>query len=401
MTRTYIERKPVKDQVLKDWLLEFTAVNTRRGYTSAMRKYKQVLGIMDLGTYLKTETNYENDLKKFLAQVNDKPSTSIRFYSAVIRTFFKDHEIELDKNEIRKMQRRNFIPKRKSAATRDKKPTRQQLRKILDYTDVKGRALILFLASTGCRIGETLQLRKTDLDLNSNPPKCYIRAEITKGKVGQRTVYMSFEARDAIQNWLEIKDSLGKTGGFGTYGGLLIFPFSSNTARAIWNNAARKAGLDQKDSTTNRHIYHIHSLRKFFRSESKIDLDIIHSLMGHSEYLDQSYRRYTEDELEKAYLEAMPNLSIYGIDDSIRANLETKTSEIELLKAQVAKLTKMFEDSIEVFQGNPTHEQALRIEEESYRLAEKKQGKKIKHLTEGEYILDEKTGQWVKVKDSV
>ena len=336
MTRTYIERKPVKDQVLKDWLLEFTSVQTRRAYTSAIRKYKQVLGIRDLGTYLKTKTNYENDLKKFLAQVNDKPSTSIRFYSAVIRTFYKDHGIELDKNEIRKMQRRGFIPKRKAAATRDKKPTREQLRTILDYTDIKGRALILFLASTGCRIGETLQLQKVDLDLESNPPRANIRAEYTKGKVGQRTVYMSFEARDAVKNWLRIKESMGKTGGFGTYAGPLIFPFSTNTARAIWNNAVKKGDLNQKDPTTDRRIYHLHSLRKFFRSESKMELDIIHSIMGHSEYLDGSYRRYTEEELEKAYIEAMPNLSVYAIQDlELKKITEKQRTEIDEMRKTI------------------------------------------------------------------
>jgi integrase len=33
--------------------------------------------------------------------------------------------------------------------------------------DIKGRAIILFLASTGCRIGETLRLKKIDLKLRA------------------------------------------------------------------------------------------------------------------------------------------------------------------------------------------------------------------------------------------
>ena len=34
--------------------------------------------------------------------------------------------------------------------------------------DIKGRAIILFLASTGCRIGETLKLKKIDLKLRAH-----------------------------------------------------------------------------------------------------------------------------------------------------------------------------------------------------------------------------------------
>jgi integrase len=53
------------------------------------------------------------------------------------------------------------------ASTPDKIPTKAQLRSILNYMDIKGRAIILFLASTGCRIGETLRLKKIDLKLRA------------------------------------------------------------------------------------------------------------------------------------------------------------------------------------------------------------------------------------------
>ena len=65
-------------------------------------------------------------------------------------------------------------------------------------------------ARSGARIGETLQLKKEDFELDAEPPRVHIRAEYTKGGVGARITYFSFEARDAIKDWLAIKDGLKK-----------------------------------------------------------------------------------------------------------------------------------------------------------------------------------------------
>ena len=45
-----------------------------------------------------------------------------------------------------------------------------------------------------------------------------------------------------------------------------IFPFSYHNAREMWITMIKKTGLNQRDKTTDRYKYHIHTLRKFFRS---------------------------------------------------------------------------------------------------------------------------------------
>ena len=70
--------------------------------------------------------------------------------------------------------------------------------------------MVLFLISSGARIGETLQLKVEDFDLDSKPQKVHIKARYTKGKVGERTVYFSFEARDILKDWISIKNSTTK-----------------------------------------------------------------------------------------------------------------------------------------------------------------------------------------------
>lgn len=235
------------------------------------------------------------------------------------------------------------MPKRVRAETRDKKPTKPMLKKILNYADLKARAQTLFLVSSGARIGETLQLVKDDFDFSSDPPRVHIRAEITKGGVGERTTYFSYEAKDAIQDWLKIKDTLTKRGTSGDFSGERVFAWNSASARFMWNLACDKAGYGDRDKRTGRRIYHLHSLRKFFRTKIGLELDITHALMGHAEYLDDAYLRLEEEgEIAVAYLEAMPNVSVYQVEDqelkqeteSLRGENEKLKNRIEMLESQ-------------------------------------------------------------------
>ena len=59
--------------------------------------------------------------------------------------------------------------------------------------------MILFRVSSGARIGEILQLKKEDFDLEADPPRVHIRDKITKGGTGGRIAYFSYETRDAIK----------------------------------------------------------------------------------------------------------------------------------------------------------------------------------------------------------
>jgi integrase len=209
-------RKDLKDKTLKEWLTLFKKKSTKNTYLTGLRHFKQNLGIEDLSKYLESTPNAAINLRKFLNSLDGKPSKTIAVYTAAVKMFFQDHKVKLEDNDWRKLRRRGFMPKRVKAQTRDKKPTKTQLKQILNYADIKGRALFLFLVSSGARIGETLQLLIEDFNLEAGPPRVHIRGEYTKGGVGERTVYFSYEARDAIKDWLRIKDGLGRRNG-GTY----------------------------------------------------------------------------------------------------------------------------------------------------------------------------------------
>ena len=340
--------KPIKDQILKDWLTEFKVKHTKDCYLSSMRKFKKNLGIESLDKYVKSNPDATADIKRFLISLDGSPSKTIHSHISAVKSFLNDNDIPFSENGWKKLRRRGFMPKRIKAETRDKKLTKNQLKRLLNYLDLRGRAQVLFLLSSGARVGESVQLKIVDLDLESDPPRAYIRSEYTKGGVGARTVFMSYEARDAIQDWLAIKDNMKKRNG-GTFSKDKVFDWTVGTSTYLWNRAVEKASLDEKDDKTQRRIYHLHGLRKFFRSQIGLDVDLTHALMGHTGYLDDAYLRLNEKEIATAYLEAMPNVSIYQTEDiELKKSVEQlKQENIELkqhLNGQRPEMLKLREE---------------------------------------------------------
>jgi integrase len=328
------------DKTLRKWMEEFSKETTKKTYVCALNIFKRKLGIADLGEYLKASPDIVNDVRRFLTALNGKPSKTVTTYMGAIKMFLQDHEVKIPEDEWRKIRRRGFMPKRTKAETHDRKPTREELKKILNYADIKCRAMVLFLASSGARIGETLRLEKQDFKLDADPPSVDIKAEYTKGGVGGRTVYFSYEAKDAIKDWLQIKDQTQRRSGKGSYQGETVFPWKGSTAEFMWNRASGKASLSARDANTQRRVLHLHSLRKFFRSNIGLDDKIVNALMGHVEGLDAAYLRMDQEgEIAKAYKDAMQNVSVYNVEDQqVREQASKLEKENIELKGRIAKM---------------------------------------------------------------
>lgn len=327
------------DKTVEKWLNEnFENKNTRKNYRTALNKFKEKLNIGDLGEYLDSKPDVLKDLKMFLGKLNENPPKTVTCYSNVVKLFLEEHGKVIPKQEWRQLKRRGKRPRKVRAVTRDKLNTKAQLRQIFNYCHIKSKSLFLFLISSGARTGEAIQLKIEDLELDTKPiPLAHIRDEYTKAGISGRTVPMSFEARDAIKDWLGCKDNLKKRSGKGdTYKGNLVWNYGPWSARQMWNNALKKARLAQRDSKTKRRIHHIHGLRKFFRSRIGLDREQREVIMGHTGYLDDAYLRYTEadwQKLWKAYAEVVSNVSIYeveseGLIETVK-DLKTRLNERE------------------------------------------------------------------------
>ncbi|MDH3490283.1 MAG: tyrosine-type recombinase/integrase [Nitrosopumilus sp.] len=88
------------------------------------------------------------------------------------------------------MEKRVKLPK---MISEDPEPFRpEEVRILLDNASPKKGFLYMVLKDSGMRIGETLQIRKKDVDCTKNPVEIKIPAWATKTKKG-RTAYITRE----------------------------------------------------------------------------------------------------------------------------------------------------------------------------------------------------------------
>ncbi|MEM5831305.1 MAG: tyrosine-type recombinase/integrase [candidate division WOR-3 bacterium] len=340
--------------MFEEWINSYSKINTKKSFKIGISAFfKFIYGKIDLEEAskkyieeVKKGRDYFKDLINFCNFLNNKTPKTAYTYLASIKSFLNYFlNIELTKKQNRILRSR--LPKGNRARTIEGDLTREKLKKILEHCNLKAKALFLFLLSSGIRIGELLKLKLNDIDLNQDPPIVYVRGEYTKSGDPYYT-FISKEAKESLIEWLKlredyIKTSLNRSKGFEKTKNLeddRIFPFSFSLCVKMWNRALKKAGLEEKDSFTKRRTLHIHMLRKFFISQGKLVIPetIVEALAGHTEYLDEAYRRYTKDEIREFYKKLEPNLYIF-IPKEIREIQTHYQNELEETKKKVENLT--------------------------------------------------------------
>jgi integrase len=332
--------------IVTEWLdKNFRNSKTKNGYRVALllllkaiygEKEYSSLNDLDKGVekYLTERRNLLDDVKGLAQWMNSKqyaPMT-IHNFLGCIRKFCSRHGIKIeddDWNDLKTLIPSNVV------ITQDDILTKEQLREVIKYLPIHAKAITLFLVSTGCRIGETLQLKVADLNLDADPPEALLRARTTKKGVGQRFVFMNYEARDAIKDWLKIASTptLMKPGRAKNkkYNLELVFDISEISFSHMWWRALKKAGLDKQDPETKYYIFHIHTLRKFFETNMTLHgmkEAIVQGLMGHSGYLHKAYLRIPKEQKQQEYKQHMDAVTIYEY---------SATRDVQALKEEMQK----------------------------------------------------------------
>ena len=75
-------------------------------------------------------------------------------YLTALTTFYEINDIN-----IRKKKLARFLDQESTRKHKDKAYTTEEVHKILDYTDIRSKALVLLLTSSGIRLGAVSELR--------------------------------------------------------------------------------------------------------------------------------------------------------------------------------------------------------------------------------------------------
>ena len=161
----------------------------------------------------------------------------------------------------------------------------------------RDRALILLLLRTGMRIGELLNCKLEDIDLNEHNILIY---QSDKTSVG-RTVYYSTDAQQALLAWLTVRDRLKQY----LFYGRGANPLCYETARSIFQRCLQKASLQYSG-------YTLHCLRHTFATDllnAKMPLECLRVLLGHTSLeITRRYARLTDKTREEEYFTAMDRI---------------------------------------------------------------------------------------------
>ncbi len=218
------------------------------------------------------------------------------------------------------------------------------------------------LASSGMRIGETLQLKISDFDFTKDPIQVHIRGDYTKTG-NSRLAFISNEATECVKEWLKVRAAwLNK---YHVADAGRMFPFNKS-APLMFNRALSRTGLLEKDESTGRYTIHPHVLRKFFRTSlaTEMPVDIIEALMGHEAYLTECYRKFTPDKLGKFYMKSEHLVTVFGEstpNEDVNAvvientKLRNKVEELTVTNEETRRRLNEVEDDISTLRnGNET-----------------------------------------------
>lgn len=178
----------------------------------------------------------------------------------------------------------------KCAKREKKKYTEIEIAKLIDCcTGIRDRAIIQFLASTGCRVSEMTQLNRDDVHLDKL--ECVVHGKGNK----ERTVFLSEVAGEMIRTYLMTR----KDDEEALFVGIRNERLQPNGVRTMLNALAKKAGVEHA---------HPHKFRRTLATEltrrgmpiqevarilghEKIDTTMKYVNMDH-DFVKTEYRRY-------------------------------------------------------------------------------------------------------------
>ena len=259
---------------------------------------------------------------------DSKASTSVGYYQTIVE-YCSYHQLKINHYNLRREIILPQDPKNMKYAV-----TLAEIRKLIDYSKPKRKALYTVLVSSGMRIGETLGLRKRDFDFSQDRICITIPAKLTKKKM-QRQTYISKEAErylTPIINRMNPDE--------------LVFSSNRNIKKSVNNEVLnfwylrKKSELDFTYDDSKYHKISLHSFRAFFETQASNThgLEYAHALIGHSGYLEQYYRLSEEDRLEK-YIKLEPKITI---GEDFRNCI--KIQELESDKGKILQLETKIEN---------------------------------------------------------
>ncbi len=182
------------------------------------------------------------------------------------------------------------------------------------------RVAIGIMSSSGSRIGETSQLKVSDIHFDEDPVRIHFRAPTTKAtKKGRfdRDTFITPEVAEMAKSYIETKHR-------GPDDRLFPKSYRPDGFRAELKAQLKKLGMDQKLPDHPFYQIHPHVFRKYFSrlADPIVGITARNALTGHTGYLD-TYTKKPLHERQDDYRKLIPVLSVLQATSEEEQQLKT------------------------------------------------------------------------------
>jgi len=288
--------------------------------------------------YLSDGRDYEKDLIAFSNYCSDHYApTSGRLYLAIVKEFLSFNDIEFTRKQEKNIRNKAVEG---GPISEEAELTKELTRNILNACDIRLKALVLVLLTSGMRIGEVVRIHKEDIEFAKDGSYgivslrgvSRVRGDRLKNR-HSRITFIGKEAVEVLKQWYAVREKYLETSCKRSCGRWQpsdlddgrIFPFGIPTLGGSLRASLKRANLFTKDTETGRSTVHFHLFRKYFITTltySGVPEKFVDFFAGHLGELDRAYQKQTKEQLLKMYLRGEPYLRIY--DDSAEEIAKTK-----------------------------------------------------------------------------
>lgn len=309
---------------------------TRKNYRCTLKKFMAFAGIENfdnlVGLPEKEIQIILEDYVIHLKTLNLNPNSFPVMFTG-LQLFFSMNDKILNWKKIKK-----FYPDTVKKAGYGTYTTGQIQLLLKATTDFRNRAIILFLSSTGARVGALVGLKLKHL--KDMPGGCK-RVIIYENSKEEYAVFLTPETSRVIDAYVKkrqmdgeditqesplFRDKYHKVA-------TQVTPMDYWGLKEIVKRLVEKTGMERKRLGSRYDIQLCHGFRKRFntilKSNSQINSNIAEKLMGHKNGLDGTYFVPTEEQLFTEFRKAIQDLTV---DDSETLLVQNRKLEEELSK---------------------------------------------------------------------
>jgi integrase len=277
----------------------------------------------------------------FYQKKNGFTLSTINIRFASLKLFFSMNDKIFNWDKIHKM-----FPE-PSKRGNNKPHTNETISKMLERIHViDKKALLLALASSGCRVGMVEYFRLKDMKPMPNGCRSIT---VYAGTKDEYVTFITKEASEYLDRWLEQRQRNGER--LNDYS--LVFDEKQQSYSSYFSRLCKDNELCGQKSNNRHEIASLHGLRKRFntilKSRNDVNPNIAERLMGHSLtiQLDNAYFVPTMDRLFEEYQKVILDLTI---DEKYQVlnELELKNQHIQKLENDKDQKIKELEQKLEM-----------------------------------------------------